>query len=96
MTAELAVGNRFWLEPYPGPFMRLDLVSRYYFEGKDRMDGVLADSGGERVTLGVNYAFRPRPSLDMQVYFEVPIAQHVNGTQLAHAWQLDLTFGYRF
>jgi hypothetical protein len=23
-VAELAIGNRFWLEPYPGPFMRFD------------------------------------------------------------------------
>jgi hypothetical protein len=46
--------------------------------------------------MGLNYAFRPRPSLDVQVYFEMPIAQHVNGTQLGADWQFDVTFGYRF
>ncbi len=96
-TAEAAIGNRFWLEPYPGPFMRLDLVARFYHFGRDEQDGALQDStGSERVTMGLNYAFRPRPSLDVQVYFEMPIAQHVNGTQLGADWQFDVTFGYRF
>lgn len=93
---ELAAGNRFWLEPYPGPFMRLDLVGRYHREGRDRMDGPLPDSGGERVTAGLNLAFRPRPSLDFQLYAEVPVHEHVHGTQPGHDWTAEFTFGYRF
>ena len=96
LVVELAAGNRFWLEPYPGPFMRLDLVLRYYREDHDHMDGTLPDTGGERGTVGLNYAFRPRPSLDFQLYVEAPYAQHVNGTQLGDDWRVDVTFGYRF
>lgn len=96
-VAEVAVGNRFWLEPYPGPFMRLDAVARSYHFDRDTQDGAVQQgTGGERVTLGLNWAFRPRPSLDFQVYFEIPVAQHVNETQLGTDWQIDVTFGYRF
>ena len=85
VVAELAAGNRFWLEPYPGPFMRLDLVLRWYEE-----------HGDARATLGFNYAFRPRPALDIQVGFEVPWWQDVSGTGLGNDWSLDINFGYRF
>lgn len=97
LVAELAAGNRFWLEPYPGPFMRLDVVARFYHFDRDTQDGLIQDgTGGERVTIGLNWAFRPRPSLDFQIYFEAPVAQHVNEEQLGTDWQVDLTFGYRF
>jgi hypothetical protein len=95
-VAELAAGNRFWLEPYPGPFMRLDLVARFHWHDQDRQDGPLPDSGGERWTAGVNWAFRPRPELDFQVYLELPAYEHLHGTQLGGGWLLDLTFGCRF
>jgi len=96
-VSELAIGNRFWLEPYPGPFMRLDLVARFYHFDRDTQDAQLQDStGSERATIGLNYAFRPRPSLDIQIYVEAPFWQHVNGTQLGADWQFDVTFGYRF
>jgi hypothetical protein len=95
-TAELSVGNRFWLEPYPGPFMRLDAVLRYHHEDRAEQDGELPDTGGNRYTAGLNLAFRPRPSLDLQLYAEAPIHEEVNGTQLASDWGLQLTLGYRF
>ena len=76
--------------------MRLDLVLRYLWEDQDRMLTRLADTGGERGTIGVNWAFRPRPTLDFQLYVETPFAQHVYGTQLAEDWRVDFTFGYRF
>ncbi len=97
LTVELAAGNRFWLEPYPGPFMRLDVVGRYYHSERDQQDGSAQQStGGERFTLGLNYAFRPRPALDFQLYVEVPVAQRVNDTQLGVDWQADFTIGHRF
>ncbi len=96
LVLELAAGNRFWLEPYPGPFMRLDVVARWYWQDHDRMDAVLPDSGGERLALGLNWAFRPRPSLDFQVGGEAPVWQDQNGTQPGHDWDLRFTFGYRF
>ncbi|HKS16506.1 MAG TPA: transporter, partial [Planctomycetota bacterium] len=40
--AELAAGNRFWLEPYPGPFMRFDVLMRYRHQGR-------ATDGGSEV-----------------------------------------------
>ncbi len=96
-TFEAAIGNRFWLEPYPGPFMRLDLLLRHYRLGTDRQQGaVQPNTGSERWTWGLNWAFRPRPQLDFQVYFEKPFDQRVEGTQLGVDWQADLTIGYRF
>jgi hypothetical protein len=95
--AELAIGNRFWLEPYPGPFMRLDVFVHWFDEERDRADGAsIVDSGGERVTVGAKWAFRPRPSLDFQVSGEVPIWRDVNGTQLDDDWSVVLAVGYRF
>ncbi len=97
LQAELAVGNRFWLEPYPGPFMRFDVFTRHYDDARDRQDGVeLADSGGRRLTAGATWAFRPRPSIDLQVSGEVPVWRDANGTQLDDDWTLQLSLGYRF
>lgn len=96
LVAEIAAGNRFWLEPYPGPFMRLDLALRYYWQDESRFNGPLADTGGERATVGLNWAFRPRPSLDFQLGVELPFWQDLNGTQLGTDWDLSFTFGYRF
>src|SRR5262249_3914605 len=72
--AELAAGNRFWLEPYPGPFMRADVALRFRRDGADRQAGSpVSDTGGNLLTAAVNWAFRPRPSLDVQVSVEVPL-----------------------
>jgi hypothetical protein len=95
--AEIAMGNRFWLQPYPGPFMRLDLLLRYRNEQKARQDGHgLSNTGGDLFTLGVNYAFRVRPSIDLQAAVEVPMYEKVNGVQLAEEVAVTLTFGVRF
>lgn len=95
--AEIAVGNRFWLEPYPGPFMRLDVFAHFYDEERDRQAGnKLADTGGERLALGATWAFRPRPSLDLQLTGEIPVWRSVNGTQLDDDWSVQFAFGYRF
>lgn len=91
--AELALGNRFWLEPYPGPFMRLDLVGRYRYEDVTREDGVtVPGSGRELITFGANWAFRPRPTLDFQLYVGVPVFQR---TDREERFLLTFTFGYR-
>src|SRR5262245_60425629 len=51
--AELAAGNRFWLEPYPGPFMRADVMLRYRHEWADRRaGGVVPKTGGDLFTIG--------------------------------------------
>jgi hypothetical protein len=97
LVAEIAAGNRFWLEPYPGPFMRLDLFARYYAQRRSELAGVrLFDSGGERTTIGLNWAFRPRPQLDLQVRVETPFWQEVNGAQPGEDWTLDISVGLRF
>ncbi|HEX5053584.1 MAG TPA: transporter [Planctomycetota bacterium] len=94
---EVAIGNRFWLEPYPGPFMRLDVFAHYYHDAKDEIDDVAqADTGGERVALGATWAFRPRPSIDLQVTGEVPVWRDVNGQQLDEDWSALVSLGYRF
>jgi outer membrane putative beta-barrel porin/alpha-amylase len=97
LLAELAVGNRFWLEPYPGPFMRADLMLRYRSEGRSTMDGdTVPSTGGQLVTAGANLAFRPRPSLDFQLAVEIPIHEDVNGIQLAQDFRVSFSFGFRF
>ncbi|MGQ0553809.1 MAG: transporter [Planctomycetota bacterium] len=94
---ELAAGNRFWLEPYPGPFMRLDFMLRHRHSRRASLNGITDNnSGGDLTTLGCNFAFRPRPALDFQVALEVPVSERVHGTQLAAGPSLALNFGYRF
>jgi hypothetical protein len=97
---ELAIGNRFWLKPYPGPFMRLDAFAHWYDEARDRQGGVdLANTGTERLAVGGTWAFRPRPSLDFQLTGEVVVWRDANGEaggQLDDAWSLQFAIGYRF
>lgn len=96
LFAELAAGNRFWLEPYPGPFMRLDVNVRYRKEWKALQSGDLVhDSGGDLVTLAPTLAFRPRPVLDFQLSVEIPVYQRVNGRQLEEDFVVFFVFGYR-
>ncbi len=95
-VSELAIGNRFWLQPYPGPFMRADLAVRYYWQDESRASGPVLDSGGERAAFALTWAFRPRPSLDFQASIEIPFWRDVNGTQLDTDWEAHVTFGYRF
>jgi hypothetical protein len=93
---ELAAGNRFWLEPYPGPFMRADLLLRYRWEGHDEAGRTAdPDSGGDQLTLGLNWAFRPRPTLDFQVGLELPVWESVEGTQVAETYSLFIALGVR-
>jgi hypothetical protein len=93
---ELAAGNRFWLEPYPGPFMRADVLLRWRHEGRDRDGGSLVhDSGGEQLAVGVNWAFRPRPLLDFQVSVEVPVVESARGVQLAEDFSFFFAIGVR-
>ena len=94
--AEISAGNRFWLEPYPGPFMRADVMLRYRHEGADRQAGrSVASTGGDLLSAGVNWAFRPRPTLDFQVAVEVPIFEEVRGTQLKNQISVFVAFGIR-
>lgn len=95
--AELALGNRFWLEPYPGPFMRVDVLLRYRNEARARLDGHrLSASGGDLVTVGANWAFRPRPTIDIQLAIELPLYERVNGVQLAEEVSATFALGLRF
>ena len=94
--AELAAGNRFWLEPYPGPFMRFDALLRYRRQGR-AIDGgsSVADTGGDLLTAGATLAFRPRPTLDFQLFIEVPVRQDLNGTQIEEDFSVIFVIGYR-
>lgn len=96
LIAEVEIGNRFWLEPYPGPFMRADIAARYFWQDESRQGARLPSTGSERATLAVTWAFRPRPALDLQAGVELPIWQRVNGTQLGRDWAVTLAIGYRF
>jgi hypothetical protein len=95
--AELAAGNRFWLEPYPGPFMRADVALRYRREGADHQGGgTVGSTGGQLLTAAVNWAFRPRPTVDFQVSVELPLFEEVRGLQLKNQVAVFTAFGVRF
>jgi len=94
--AELAAGNRFWLEPYPGPFMRFDALLRYRHQGCASDGGSrVQDSGGDLLTAGATLAFRPRPTLDFQLFVEVPIRQDLGGTQVEEDVSIFFVIGLR-
>lgn len=96
LFVELAAGNRFWLEPYPGPFMRFDALLRYRRQARASDGGSsVSDSGGDLLTAGATLAFRPRPTLDFQVFVEVPVWQEVNGTQLEEDVSIFFAVGFR-
>jgi hypothetical protein len=96
LFGELAVGNRFWLEPYPGPFMRFDALLRYRHEWRSRQAGdIVHDSGGDLLTVGATLAFRPRPTIDLQVFVEYPVYQSLDGTQLEEDLSVFFAFGLR-
>ena len=96
LFGELAVGNRFWLEPYPGPFMRLDAILRFRHTWRARQDGdIVHDSGGDLVTVGATLAFRPQPTLDFQLFVEIPVYQFLEGTQLEEDLSVFFAFGFR-
>lgn len=93
---ELAAGNRFYLEPYPGPFMRFDLELLYRHLGRDRQNAnVMDDSGMDLLSIGGRYVFRPRPSIDLQLEVEVPVYQRVGGVQLAEKFSVFVVFAIR-
>lgn len=94
--AEVALGNRFWLEPYPGPFMRFDVMIRYRHADSSTSGGrTVDDSGGDLWTVGANLAFRPQPTIDLQVQVEIPIAERVHGLQLEQDYSVFVVFGFR-
>lgn len=94
--AELAAGNRFWLEPYPGPFMRFDVLVRYRSQARASLGGSsVSATGGGLLTAGATLAFRPRPTLDLQIFVEVPVWQDVNGTQLEEDTSVFFALGIR-
>ena len=95
--AEIAAGNRFWLEPYPGPFMRADVALRWRHEAADRQGGnSVSNTGGGLLTAAVNWAFRPRPTVDLQLSVELPLFEDVRGIQLKHQVAAFAAFGLRF
>jgi len=93
---ELAAGNRFYLEPYPGPFMRFDLELLYRHFDPDRLGGNGVDSTArDLLSLGGRYVFRPQPAIDTQVELEVPLYQRVRGVQLAEKYSVFVVFAIR-
>lgn len=96
LFGEIAVGNRFWLEPYPGPFMRFDALLRYRSQARSTQGGNPdPDSGGNWLTAGATLAFRPRPTLDIQVFVEYPVYQNLEGTQLEEDLSVFFAVGLR-
>ena len=71
-----------------------DLVKT--FRSHDRDSGSPVPSTAEdRLTAGLAWAFRPRPTIDIQVSVEVPLWQDERGTQLAEDVSLFIAFGFR-
>jgi len=97
--SELAVGNRFWLEPYPGPFLRFDALLRYRHQNRSSHGGQAIDdllgSDGDLLTTGATLAFRPRPTLDFQIFVEVPLYQRISDLQMEEGPSFFFAFGFR-
>ena len=92
-----AAGNRFWLEPYPGPFMRADVALRWRHEAADHQGGSsVPNTGGRLLTAAINWAFRPRPTVVLQLSVELPLFEDVRGIQLKHQVAAFAAFGLRF
>lgn len=93
---DASVGNRFWIEPYPGPSASATLGLRWKHGWKDRQNGdAVRSSGGDEASARLSFVFHPQPIFDLVVTIEVPFYHRVNGVQLVDDFSLFLAFGYR-
>ena len=96
-SAEIAAAYRFVHEPYPGPShnFRLGLSYRQYTRARD--DGpVLVNSGRSEWILRPALTMHPRPNIDIVIAADVPLHQHLRGTQLGLETRTFVAFGIRF
>jgi hypothetical protein len=74
-----------------------DLALRYRREWADHHSGSsVPNTGGHLVSAALNWAFRPRPSIDLQLSVELPLFEEVRGMQLRNQVALFAAFGLRF
>ncbi len=93
---DLSVGNRFWIEPYPGPAASVGVGFRWIHEGYAKLDGdSLPDTGGDHLLARIGVVFHPKPVWDIVGKIEIPVYHDVNGTQLVEDFSIFFAIGYR-
>jgi hypothetical protein len=76
--------------------MRFDALLRYRHQWRARQDGdIFHDSAGDLLTMGATLAFRPRPTVDIQLFVEYPVYQSLEGLQLEEDLSFFFAFGFR-
>ncbi|MCZ6691260.1 MAG: hypothetical protein O7H41_16865 [Planctomycetota bacterium] len=96
LVLDLAVGNRFWIEKYPGPSASGTFGLRWKHEFRARQDGDgVTNTGGDTISARLSFVFHPRPVWDIVATLEVPLYHRVNGTQLVDDFSLFIAIGFR-
>jgi hypothetical protein len=67
--------------------MRFDALLRYR--------STHGDSDGDLLTTGATLAFRPRPTLDFQIFVEIPLYQRIPDLQMEEGPSFFFAFGFR-
>ena len=93
---DFAVGNRFWIDPYPGPAMSAGVGLRWVHEEASKEGGATnPNSGGDRISARIGFVFHPQPVWDIVAKIEVPLYHDVDGTQLVEDFSFFFAIGYR-
>lgn len=93
---DFAVGNRFWIEPYPGPAASATLGLRWVHEESAEKSGhSVSDTGGDHFVARFGVVFHPKPVWDIVWKIEIPLSHDVNGTQLVEDFSIFFAIGYR-
>ena len=96
LVLDLSVGNRIWIEPFPGPAASLSMGLRWKHEWKSRRRGdSIRSTGGDEFSIRGSFVFHPRPVWDIVVTVEIPLYHDVNGAQLVGDFSVFFAVGYR-
>ena len=96
-SVEFDAKYRFWHTAYPGPSAAAKIGIQWRHEQPDRRDGRHVDStGSNQLALRPGLSFHPMPNLDVNISVDLPVYQHMGGTQLARDLRTFVAVGFRF
>jgi hypothetical protein len=94
---EVDAAYRFLHNKYPGPTASARIGLQWRYDGRDSVSGnSLGDSGGTALLVRPGLSWHPTPATDVSLKLDIPLRQHVNGTQLALDNRLFMAVGLRF
>lgn len=97
LSANAAVGYRFWHETYPGPTAKAKLGVEYRTQGHSEVAGVSdPNSGSDLFLLKAGLSAHPRPDIDLSLNVEVPVIEDYNGEQLGQDTRFLFSLALRF